>query len=159
MTVNNLQTFEGDLLLEDTPDGGDIRIEDGLFVSDRSFRTAVYLSLFGGNKEDNGKVRNRKTWWGNTLRGVSENQKLVSRFQAIIHGLPMTTKNILDAEDAAKMDLKWMADDGIADEIIANGRAVSHSRFELEVQINAKGNALFGHTYALFWKAGSNGKV
>ncbi|MDR1586542.1 MAG: hypothetical protein LBS57_03700 [Treponema sp.] len=155
----NLQDFEGDLLLEDTPDGGDIRIEDGLFVSDRSFRTSVYLSLFGGNKEDNGKVRNRKTWWGNTLRGVSENQKLVSRFQALIHGLPMTTKNILDAEAAARLDLKWMVDDGIADEIIADGRAVSHSRFELKVQINAKGKSIFEHIYALFWKAGSNGKV
>jgi hypothetical protein len=87
--VSKLQDFEGDLLLEDTPDGGDIRIEDGLFISDRSFRTVVYLSLFGGNKEDNGRVRNRKTWWGNTLRGISENQKLTSRFQALIHGLPM----------------------------------------------------------------------
>jgi phage gp46-like protein len=157
--MSDLQTFEGDLLLEDTPDGGDIRIEDGLFVSDRSFHTSVYLSLFGGNKEDNGKVRNRKTWWGNTLRGVSENQKLASRFQALIHGLPMTTKNILDAEEAVRLDLKWMVDDGIADEIIVDGRAVSHSRFQLKVQINAKGKSIFEHTYALFWKAGSNGKV
>jgi hypothetical protein len=58
--MNNLQTFEGDLLLEDTPDGGDIRIENNLFVSDRSFNTAVYLSLFGGNKDDNGKVKNNE---------------------------------------------------------------------------------------------------
>jgi phage gp46-like protein len=155
----NLQDFEGDLLLEDTPDGGDIRIDDGLFVSDRSFGTAVYLSLFGGNKEDSGRVQNRKTWWGNTLRGVSENQKLVSRFQAIIHGLPMTMKNILDAEEAARLDLKWLTDEGIADEIITSGRPLSHSRFELKVQINAKGKSIFDNNYALFWKAGSNGKV
>ena len=93
----SLQKFEGDLLLYDTPDGGDIRITEGFIASDRTFGTAVYLSLFGGNKEDNGRVRNRRTWWGNTLRGVNENQRLVSRLQAVIFGLPMTTMNILDA--------------------------------------------------------------
>ena len=151
--------FEGDLLLEETPDGGDISIVGGLMVNDRSFGTAVYLSLFGGNKEDSGKVQNRRTWWGNTLRGVSENEKMISRFQALIFGLPMTTKNILNAEDAARLDLKWLMDNGIADEIIMSGRAISRNRFELKVQVNANGKSIFEHTYALFWRTGSNGKV
>jgi hypothetical protein len=52
-----------------------------------------------------------------------------------------------------------MIDDGIADEIITIGRAVSHSRFELKVQISTRGKSIFEHAYALPWKAGSNGKV
>jgi phage gp46-like protein len=155
----SLQNFEGDLLLYDTPDGGDIRITDGLIEGDRAYDTAVYLSLFGGNKADNGKTKNRKTWWGNTLRGVSESQRLVSRFQAIIEGLPMNTKNIQDAEDAALLDLQWMIDERIADEILAEGRAVSHSRFLIKIQINAKGKLIYGHPFTLVWKAGSNGAV
>jgi phage gp46-like protein len=155
----NLQTFEGDLLLTDTPDGGDIVILDGLISSDRALDTAVYLSLFGGNKKDNGKVRNKETWWGNTLRGVSENQKLVSRFQAIIFGLPMTTKNILDAEEAAKLDLLWMIDEKLADEIIADGRAVSNNRFYLKIQIKLRGNTIYSNTFVVPWKAGSNGAI
>ena len=131
----NLQTFEGGLLLHDTPDGGDIRIEKGLIASDRTFCTAVYLSLFGGNKDDNGRVKNRRTWWGNTLRGVNETRRLVSRFQAIIFGLPMTTKNIIDAEEAARLDLGWMIAEKIADEILADGRAVSRNRLTLTIQI------------------------
>jgi phage gp46-like protein len=157
--MNNLQTFEGDLLLEDTPDGGDIRIENNLFVSDRSFNTAVYLSLFGGNKDDNGKVKNNKTWWGNTLEGTAENEKLVSRFQAIIFGLPMTTKNIQEAESAARIDLKWIIDEGIAEKIIVSGRALSRTKFALYVDIQAGGNSIYEHTFALFWKAGIYGGV
>jgi phage gp46-like protein len=157
--MNNLQTFEGDLLLEDTPDGGDIRIENNLFVSDRSFNTAVYLSLFGGNKDDNGKVKNNKTWWGNTLEGTAENEKLVSRFQAIIFGLPMTTKNIQEAESAARLDLKWVIDEGIAEKIIVLGRALSRTKFALYVDIQAGGNSIYEHTFLLFWKAGIYGGV
>ena len=149
----SLQTFEGDLLLYDTPDGGDILITEGLIASDQTFSTAVYLSLFGGNKEDNGRVKNRKTWWGNTLRGISESQRLVSRFQSIIFGLPMTTRNILDVEEAAKLDLGWMLSEKIADEILINGRAVSQNRFSLKVQINAKGKTIYDNAFALFWRS------
>jgi phage gp46-like protein len=155
--MNDLQIFEGDLFLEDTPDGGDIRIENNLFVSDRSFNTAVYLSIFGGNKDDNGKVKNNKTWWGNTLPGTAENEKLVSRFQAVISGLPMTTKNILEAESAAQLDLKWVVDEGIADKVTASGRALSHNKFALVVDIQAGGASIYENTFALFWKAGIYG--
>jgi phage gp46-like protein len=155
--MNELQNFEGDLLLEDTVDGGDIQIEDGLFVSDRTFRTAVYLSLFGGNKDDSGKVKNNKTWWGNTLPGTGTNEKLVSRFQAVISGLPMTTKNIGEAEAAARLDLKWIIDEGAAEKIIVSGTAKAHNKFALRVEIKAGGESVYGNTFALFWKAGIYG--
>jgi phage gp46-like protein len=145
--------------VEDTPDGGDIRIENDLFVSDRSFNTAVYLSIFGGNKEDNGKVKNNKTWWGNTLEGTPENEKLVSRFQAIIFGLPMTTKNMESAETAASLDLKWVIDEGIADKIKVLGRAVSRNRFTLDVEISMVGKSIYENTFSLFWKAGIYGDI
>ena len=149
----SLQIFKGDLLLYDTPDGGDIRVTEGLIVSDRTFSTAVYISLFGGNKKDNGRVKNRKTWWGNTLHGVNENQHLVSRFQSIIFGLPMTTKNILDAEEAARLDLGWVIAEKAADEILTDGRAVSNNRFSLKVQINAKGKPIYDNAFAIFWRS------
>jgi phage gp46-like protein len=155
----SLQAFEGDLGLIDTPDGGDILIRDGLIEADQFYSTAVYLSLFGGNKADSGKVKNRKTWWGNTLRNTNENEKLVSRFQAITAGLPMSTKNIQDAEEAAALDLKWLADEGMADEITVNGSAVSHNRFSLAVQIKKGGQDVYSHDFMILWKAGIYGRV
>jgi phage gp46-like protein len=157
--VSDLQYFQGDLLLEDTPDGGNIRIDDGLFVNDRSFNTAIYLSFFGGNKDDTGKVKNNKTWWGNTLPETSDTEKLVSRFQSIILGLPMTTKNIQDAETAAMLDLSWIVDEGIADEVIVDGRAGNGNKFFLRVDIRAAGKSIYDNTFSLFWKIGIYGGV
>jgi phage gp46-like protein len=157
--VSDLQNFQGDLLLEDTPDGGNIRIDDGLFVSDQSFNTAVYLSLFGGNKDDTGKVKNNKTWWGNMLPETSDTEKLVSRFQSIILGLPMTTKNIQEAETAAMLDLSWITDEGIADEILVDGRAGNSNKFFLRVDIRAAGKSIYDNTFSLFWKIGIYGGV
>jgi phage gp46-like protein len=157
--MNDLQTFEGDLLLVDTPDGGDIRIEDGLFVSDRAFDTSVYLSLFGGNKEDTGKVKNKNEWWGNLLPGTKESEKMKSRFQAFVTAQPMTTKTIAEAEDCAKLDLKWLVDERIADKIFIEGRAGNGNKFYLRVDVQASGKSIYENTYSLFWKVGIYGGV
>jgi phage gp46-like protein len=156
-SMSDSQNFEGDLLLYDTPDGGDVNIENGLFINDQSFNTAVYLSLFGGNKDDNGKVKNRKTWWGNMLDGTSESEKLISRFQSVIFGSPMTTKNIQRAESEANLDLKWIIDEGIADKITVYGSAVTRNKFSLYVMIQDNGKSIYENTFAIFWKAGIYG--
>jgi len=153
----NIQNFEGDLLLEDTPDGGDIQILNDFFVNDLSFNTAVYLSIFGGNKDDNGKVKNKFTWWGNTLDGVPENEKIISRFQAVIFGLPMTTKNIKEAETAAKMDLQWVISEGIGDTVLTAGTAITRNKFQLQITIQTKGKNIYENVFSLFWEAGVYG--
>ena len=114
--------FMGDLLLIETPDGGDCVMRDGLLEADRAFGTAFYISLFGGNKADSGKVKNKNTWWGNTLAGVTEKEKVISRFQNFISAAPLTVKNIKNAEEAARQDLKWAIDEGIADAITVTGK-------------------------------------
>ena len=37
--------FEGDVLFLDSNDGGVLQIEDGVIACDKTFKTAVYLSL------------------------------------------------------------------------------------------------------------------
>lgn len=156
--MSSLQDFAGDALLHETPDGGELAMENGLFVHDKYFSSAVYLSLFGGNKNDPGKLKNNKEWWGNTLEGISKSEKLISRFQYIIQGLPMTVKHIREAEIAAQLDLQWLIDDELADEIAVNGRAAGKNEFELEIEIKKNSSIIFEHTYSLQWELhhGSN---
>lgn len=149
--------FEGDVFLFDTDDGGEISVVNGLVISDRKFSTAAYLSLFGGNVEDGGRVDNNKTWWGNRFAETSEKEKIVSRFQAIIKSLPLTTKNILLAEQAAKEDLAWMVDEGIADEIITDIKVVDRFRCELEVIIRKDGELIEKSSYKVNWEEAVNG--
>ena len=155
--MSDIQVFEGDLLLEDSPDFGEIKIINGIILSDRSFNTAVYLSLFGGNKEDSGKVKNNKTWWGNTLPGITESEKMISRFQHIVLGLPMTSRNIQKAEDAAVKDLEWMVAEGMAGKINASGNAMGKNKFELKIEIIAEGVTIYDNTFSMLWRSGIHG--
>jgi phage gp46-like protein len=151
--------FEGDLMLTDTMDGGETAVEDGLFMNEGSFGTAVYLSLFGGNKDDAGRVRSSSEWWGNTIRGTPETEKMTSRFQAVIQGLPMTTKNIAECEEAALLDLAWLKAEGAVDEIIVDGRVGGKNRFYFTVELKASGESVWGNKYSLFWAEGLYGGV
>jgi phage gp46-like protein len=149
--MNPLNIFEGDALLFETVDGGELALENGLFVSDTQFSSAVYLSLFGGNQDDPGKVGNNKTWWGNYLDSVTKNEKMVSRFQAIITGLPMTVKNIREAETAAELDLQWFKDEKIADEITATIKSIGKHEFYLTIEILKDVRTIFENIYSLQW--------
>ena len=149
--------FEGDILLTETPEGGDIVLEGGLVKPCKDFSTAVYLSLFGGNKDDAGTVKNRYTWWANTLKETPENEKMASRFQAVITGLPLSVKNIRKAEAAALLDLGWLKSDGAADEIIAAGKTKGKNTFMLSVEVKSKGQQLYQKEFALLWRHGIDG--
>lgn len=149
--------FEGDVLFTDTTDGGQISIVNGLVMPDRSFSTALYLSLFGGNANDGGRVDNNQTWWGNRFSGISETEKMVSKFQAIIKGLPMTSKNIKAAEAAAKEDLQWMIDEGIADEIYSEIKATNGLKIELTILVKKSGDLIAKGNWTDQWEAAANG--
>lgn len=154
---DNEEEFGGDVLLLDTEDGGEITIKNGLIMADRTFTTASYLSLFGGNESDPGKVDSNKTWWGNRFYGTSENQKMVSRFQHVIKTLPMTSKNLLVAESAARDDLAWIIDEGVADEIDVFLKAVDAGRAELKVVIKKSGELIEKGNWTINWEVASNG--
>jgi phage gp46-like protein len=151
--MNVLNIFEGDNFLFETVDGGELAIENGLFVSDTRFSSAVYLSLFGGNQDDPGKVKTNKSWWGNCLDSATKNEKMVSRFQAILTGLPMTVKNIREAEAAAELDLQWFKDEKIANEITATIISTGKNEFNLTIEILKDMKDIFNDTYSLQWGA------
>jgi len=156
------QEFEGDLMMVDTPDGGDLILEDGVFKADPAFSTAVYLSLFGGNKEESGKIKTNKTWWGNTLENTSDAEKIISRFQYIITAMPLCVKNIKAAESAAQMDLQWILDMGIADKILTECQTGERNLFILKIVILKDKNTIFENSYYSSWavkSGGSNGSV
>ena len=151
------QTFNGDLQIIETKDGGDCVLQDGIFNADHGFGTAFYLSLFGGNKADSGKVKNRNTWWGNTLGGIQENEKNVSRFQNFICSKPMTVKNIKDAETMAQLDLKWAIDEKIADAINVSIRSENVNKIRLFISALKDGKEVHKAEYGVSWEAMLNG--
>ena len=56
---------QGDVILYQSLNDGEIEIVDGIVTMDGGLQTAVYLSLFGGNIDDAAGFDKRLSWWGN----------------------------------------------------------------------------------------------
>ena len=75
----------------------------------------------------------------------------------MITGLPLSVKNIRKAETAAVLDLEWLKSDGVADEIIADGKTKGKNTFMLKVEVKSKGQQLYQKEFALLWGHGIDG--
>ena len=82
-------TQQGDVLLYQSADGGEIQVLDGVVTMTRGPETDAYLRMFSGE------------WWGDDE--TSETEK-------IIDGLPATSLNLRRLEDAVKRDLKGLGE-------------------------------------------------
>lgn len=149
--ADDKKDFMGDVLLICTPDGGDIVVEDGLVKDCRNFDTAVYLSLFGGNKDDlNGRAK--ETWWGNLVPGTQRNEWMQSEFGATVSGLPLTSVNLRKASDAASRDLAWLKSDADADSVSSSLSAKGSNRVKLEVEVMQDKQKAGGGSYEFQWQ-------
>lgn len=97
-------TTAGDVLLFQTDNDGDILSD---FVLTSGMETAVYLSLFGGNEDDNGTSDNRAAWWANADMDDGD-ERQISRLQNLLSGIPASSANLKRLNDAALADLAWL---------------------------------------------------
>lgn len=145
-------TQQGDVLLEQTTDDGEITVVNGVVTMSGGLETAAYLSLFGGNEDDDGRPENRKTWWGNLLE-VDPAKKYVSETQHLLQAIPATSANLRKIEDAAKNDLNWFLTNNVASSIEVFASIPALNKVGLTVNINAQGEeSEFNFTEN--WKAG-----
>jgi len=76
-----------DVYLFQTNDDGEICIENGIVSLTGGLDTAAYLSLFGGNEQDDGSQNTSLNYWGNIL----ENDKAFqyrSQTQYLLRSIP-----------------------------------------------------------------------
>ena len=149
--ADDKNVFMGDVLVISANDGGDIVVEDGLVKDCRNFDTAVYLSLFGGNKDDlNGRAK--ETWWGNLIPGTKRNEWMQSEFGAMVTGLPLTSGNLRKASEAASRDLAWIKSDAGADSVSSSLYAKSAERVRLTVEVMQDKQKAGGGSYEFQWQ-------
>jgi len=146
--------FQGDVLLKSTLDGGDLEFQDNFIVMTGGFETAAFLSLFGGNKGDDGTGATiKKSWWGNQLDKNEPDKKLISRTQNIMLSHTATPGNINKITEAAKLDLQWFISEGISDTIEIEGRIPDPDRLELSIKILKNGELLEEFKFLENWKS------
>lgn len=120
-----------DILLVQTPDDGDVIIEGGVVELTDALESAVYLSLFGGNWQDDGSVDSQLQWWGNA--DVTDPQHAQrSRTQYLLQSMPLTSGSLKRVEDAALVDLEWLSE-SYAVTVSASIPAVNRVQFTIQV--------------------------
>lgn len=146
---------QGDVLLFQTNDDGVIIVINGVVEMTGGFETAAYLSLFGGNEDDDGRADNEKTWWGN-LDEVDPAERYVSETQNLLQSLPATSANLRRIEDAAGRDLQWFLDKNIASSVDVAVSIPALNRIDIVVNIEANGEeSQFEFTEN--WRAATSG--
>jgi len=142
---------QGDVNLFQTDDGGEILITDGVADMTGGFGPAVYLSLFGGNEDDNGQTGNPQIWWG-SLDDTDPAFQYRSETQHILQSLPATSGNMRRLEDAARRDLEWFLTKKIASSVTVLASIPALNRARLVVSIEALGRES-EFEYTANWKA------
>jgi phage gp46-like protein len=133
-----MEQQQGDVNLSQTADGGEILVEDGIVAMTGGLGTAAYLSLFGGNEDDDGRSDNSLTWWGNLDENDPAGQYR-SEAQHLLQALPLTTGNLRRIEDAALRDLAWLTGQNIASSVSVSATIPGLNRVKLTVDIEARG--------------------
>lgn len=140
-----------DVLLFQTPDNGDMEIEDGLVTLTPGLDTSAYLSLFGGNWKDDGSQNNRQTWWGN-LDETEPSKRYRSETQYLLGTIPAIPRNLRRIEDAASRDLQWLLDESIASSVTVSASLIGLNRVKIEIVIRAEGDES-QFSYTENWRA------
>lgn len=134
-----------DVLLFQTNDNGEIEIEGGQVTMTDSLETAVYLSLFGGNIEDDGSQDNPLTWWGNLVENEPAN-RYRSETQYLLGTVPAVSANLKRIEDAATRDLQWLE----AGTLEVSASLTGLNRVKIDVTIDDT-----PFSYSEDWRAGA----
>ncbi len=127
--------YQGDVNLLQTLENGDICVENGIIEMSGGLTTAVYLSIFGGNVQDDGRDDNALQWWGNFLdTDVECNYR--SETQYLLRSIPATPANLSRIEDAVNRDLAWMITTGAARSVDVSATMPGINEIKVKIRID-----------------------
>lgn len=144
---------QGDVLLFQTDDNGEINVEGGLVEMSGGLETAAYLSLFGGNEDDDGLSENGFTFWGN-LDEIDPAQQYRSETQHLLQSIPATTGNLRRIEDAADRDLAWFIEKKVASSVTVIASIPGLNKIKIVINIEAQGEE-YKFEFVENWKVSS----
>ena len=151
----SLTRQQGDVLIYQAADGGELAMQGGVLALTGGFESAVYLSLFGGNRDDDGREQNRMNWWGN-LSESNPARQYRSETQYLILRLNPTSGNLLRIEDAMRADLGWFLTENIVSDLETGARIPRKDELQLNVVLFAEGDEQ-SFSFTENWRAQSRG--
>tara|TARA_R110000744_G_scaffold333450_1_gene438844 strand:+ start:5727 stop:6173 length:447 start_codon:yes stop_codon:yes gene_type:complete len=144
---------QGDVSLFQTDNEGNIIVEGGIVTMSGGLETSAYLSLFGGDEDDDGRDNNPANWWAN-IDEVDPSREYHSETQNLLQALPATTGNLRRIEDAANRDLAWFITSNVASSVNVTASIPGINRIKLSIDIEARGEES-SFEFVENWKAGA----
>ena len=144
-------TQDGDILLFQTVDGGEITVNNGLFEMSGGLESMVYLCMFGGNEDDDGSKDNSNTYWGNLVE-TEDKYKYVSETQYLLKALSASSSNLRKIENAVKNDTKVLLDEKIAQSVEVSVSIPGLNKLQIVVIINTFDGKTSEFKYIENWK-------
>lgn len=141
---------QGDVLLFQTDNDGDINVTGGIVELSGGLQTTAYLSLFGGNEDDEGGSDLALTWWAN-LDELEPYRQYRSETQNALQALVAIPANLRRVEDAATRDLAWTVDQKVASSISVVATMPGLNKIKLTIDIDGDKTLEFVEN----WKARS----
>lgn len=126
---------QGDVLLFQTNDDGDIDVTAGIVEMSGGLQTTAYLSLFGGNEDDAGGSDTSLTWWAN-LDEPQPEREYRSETQNILQALVALPGNLRRVEDAASRDLAWLVEQKVATSVSVAASMPGLNQIKLVINID-----------------------
>lgn len=122
-----------DILLMDNGDGAEVVLQAGDLKGDGTLYTPVYLSLFGGDNFSN----------------VFEEYESDNEFEESLN-LPITKQNLKTVENKANKCLKWMIENGIAEDV----KSFAYGNIENKINVDITITESFGNeqSFAVVWE-------
>jgi len=131
---------QGDVTLLQHSDGGEISVINGVVEMSGGLETSVYLALFGGNEDDQGRALNQFSWWGNAGEVTEKHYR--SKTQNLLQSLPAISVNLRRVEDAAQSDLAYLINLKIASSVDVFASIPAVNEFNVSVTIRAEGKEI-----------------
>lgn len=143
----------GDVKLIMTKEGFDIDIKNNFIEMTSGFESAVFLSLFGGNEEDDySEATNKNQFWANNLQD-NESGKYRSRTLKFINGSNANAQNLKLLEQNILLDLNWFIEENIADTVEADCSIPAFNELKIDIRLLRDSKLLSSSNYKLNWKA------
>jgi len=140
-----------DVLIQNTENGGDIELIDGNPTLTGGLKSAFYLALFGGNKEDNGSENTNLQWWGN-LNETDPTTHYRSRTQNLLQSLVPSSGNLRVLESTIERDLNFFIEIGAVTELTISASLVDVKKVQIDISVFADGEKI-DIRYLENWKA------
>jgi hypothetical protein len=139
---------QGDVLMfHSNDDCGEILESNGIIEMTTFYETMAYLTLVGGNQDDDGSEATANLqWWGNEGEPVERQYR--GRFQRHLYGSPLTSASLVEIEADAKHDLEAAFLPDYATSVYVSASIVAPKMVQLELGIVE----LNGETYPLTLK-------